>query len=96
MVMKKLEMRKKVILFCDGSKCGKDNKHNRKIFRGLIKQTEMKGEVEMLKTHCTDNCKCAPVIGFQPDNVWYGEVSEKKIPQLFEEHIAHQKLLNHE
>ena len=55
--MKKLDLRKNVILFCDGSKCGKDNKHNRKIFRGLIKQTEMKGEVELIKIHCTDNCK---------------------------------------
>jgi (2Fe-2S) ferredoxin len=92
--MNKLDIPKKVILFCDGSKCGKPNKHNRKVFRGLIKQTEMKDEVVMMKIHCTDNCKCAPVVGFQPDNVWFGEVSEKKIPQLFEEYVAHQKLLH--
>ena len=85
--MKKLDAPSKVILFCDGSKCGKENKHNRKTFRGLIKEEGLKNEVEMLKIECTDNCKCAPVISIQPDNVWFGEVSEKKIPQLFEDYI---------
>jgi NADH:ubiquinone oxidoreductase subunit E len=91
--MNQLDIPKKVILFCDGSKCGRDNKHNRKMFKGLVKQTDMKSEVAMMKILCTDNCKCAPVIGFLPDNVWFGEVSEKKIPQLFEDYVAHKKLL---
>ena len=94
--MKKLVISENKILFCDGSKCGKPNKHNRKAFRGLIKQTEMKGEVEIIKIECTDNCKYAPIIGFLPDNAWYCEVSEKNVAQLFEEHVAHKKLLNNE
>lgn len=85
--MKKLDVPSKVIFFCDGSKCGKENKHNRKIFKGLIKEAGLKNDVAMIKTHCTDNCKCAPVIAIQPDNVWFGEVSERKIPQLFEDYF---------
>jgi (2Fe-2S) ferredoxin len=85
--MKKLDVPSKVILFCDGSKCGKENRHNRKVFKSLIKEAGLKGEVALLKTHCTDNCKCAPVVSIQPDNVWFGEVSEKKVLGLFEDYI---------
>jgi len=89
--MKKLDVPSKVILFCDGSKCGKENKHNKKIFKSLIKEAGLKNEVALIKTHCTDNCKCAPVISIQPNNVWFGEVSERKIFELFENYIFDSK-----
>ena len=86
--MKKLKAPQKTIFFCDGSKCSKENKHNRKAIRSLVKEAGLKDEVALVKTYCTDNCKCAPVISVQPENLWFGEVSEKKAVQIFEEHIA--------
>lgn len=85
--MKKLDVPSKVILFCDGSKCGKENKHNRKILKSLLKESGLKKEVGMLKTHCTDNCKCAPVVAIQPENIWLGEVSERNMEKIFTEYI---------
>ncbi|MEO4005653.1 MULTISPECIES: (2Fe-2S) ferredoxin domain-containing protein [unclassified Flavobacterium] len=86
--MKKLDAPQKAIYFCDGSKCSKENKHNRKAIRTLVKEAGLKNEVALVKTFCTDNCKCAPVIAVQPENLWFGDVSEKKAVQIFEEYIA--------
>ena len=85
--MKTLDTPDKVIFICDGSSCGKHSKGIRKHFRELIKEGGLKGEVEVVKMDCTDNCDDAPVICIQPANVWFGEVSNKKVKTLFEEYI---------
>ena len=86
--MIQLDAPKKVIFVCDGSKCGKYSKSLRKDLKELIKDADLKGKVEIIKMDCSDNCKQAPVLSFQPANQWYGEVSERKLVELFEEFIA--------
>ncbi len=86
--MKKIDAPEKIIFICDGSTCGDYNKSLRKKFKELIKDAGLKGEVEIVKMDCTDNCKQAPVLCIQPANKWFAEVSEKKIKTLFEEYIA--------
>lgn len=79
--MKKLDAQEKVIFICDGKKCGK-YKEIRKGFKHAIKESGMKNEVGVVRMDCTDNCKNAPVVCLQPQNVWIGEVEEREIPSI--------------
>ena len=81
--MKKIEAPGKVIFVCDGKKCGKYSKDIRKGFKQLVKECGMKKEVDIVCMECTDNCKTAPNICLQPQNVWIGEVDAKNIPEIF-------------
>lgn len=77
-----------VIYVCCGSKCKKKGgKELSKEFKHLIKQGGLKGEVQVIKTDCTDNCKRAPVISFQPGNKWFSQVKPADAKSLFEENI---------
>ena len=77
----------KVIFLCDGKKCGKYSEI-KKYCKDAIKENSLKNEVELVKMDCTDRCKQAPVVCFQPANAWYTEVTEKQIQQLFKKHIT--------
>ena len=78
----------KVIYVCTGSKCKKKGgKENGKALRNLIKDADLKGRVEVVKTECTDRCDFAPVMCFQPDNYWMHHVTEQQAVQAFKEHI---------
>jgi (2Fe-2S) ferredoxin len=79
--MKKLDVPGKVIFICDGKKCGK-YKEVRKGFKHVIKESGLKHEIEVVRMDCTDNCKNAPVVCLQPQNVWIGEVEEHEIPAI--------------
>lgn len=79
--MKKLDAPEKVIFICDGKKCGK-YKEIRKGFKHAIKENGLKHEVGVVRMDCTDNCKCAPVICLQPQNLWIGEVEEENINDI--------------
>ncbi|MEA5257891.1 (2Fe-2S) ferredoxin domain-containing protein [Arcicella aquatica] len=76
----------KSIFICDGSKCGK-HKEVRKIFKDAIKENDLKDTVEIFKIECTDRCKQAPVMCFQPQNKWFTEVSMWKAEKIFKEMI---------
>ena len=78
----------KVIYVCTGSKCKKrGGKDNGKALRDLIKSLSLKGQVEVVKTECTDRCDFAPVMCFQPDNYWMHHVTEAQAIQAFNEHV---------
>lgn len=85
--MGKSSFPKKTIFVCEGKKCGKYSEI-RKYCKDAIKDNGLKNEVEIVKMGCTDRCKQAPIICFQPANAWYSEVSEKQIEQLFKKHIT--------
>ena len=77
-----------VIYVCTGSKCKKrGGKDLSKIFRELAKGAGLKDEVEIIKTDCTDRCKYAPIVSFQPQNIWLQEVPEIRARQLFQEYV---------
>jgi NADH:ubiquinone oxidoreductase subunit E len=82
-LMKKLDAAAKVIFICDGKKCGKYSKEIRQACKEAIKECGLKHEVRVMRMGCSDNCKCAPVISIQPQNIWIGEVSENDVPVLF-------------
>jgi NADH:ubiquinone oxidoreductase subunit E len=78
----------KVIYVCTGSKCKKKGgKEIGKTLRNMIKDMGLKGKVEVVKTECTDRCDFAPVMSFQPDNVWLHHTTEEQAKQTFKEHI---------
>lgn len=78
----------KVIYVCTGSKCKKKGgKDLSKLFRELIKEAGLKGQVEVVKTDCTDRCDFAPVICLQPHNAWMPHTTEEKAKAAFRAHI---------
>lgn len=82
--MSKLTFPEKAIFVCDGKKCGKYGEI-RKYCKEAIKENGLKNRVELIKMECTDRCKYAPVVCFQPANRWVVEVTERQIRQLFDE-----------
>lgn len=84
--MGKSSFPEKVIFVCDGKKCGRYSEI-RKYCKDAIKDHGLKHEVELIRMECTDRCKQAPVMCFQPGNQWYVEVSERQVKQLFNDII---------
>lgn len=86
---KEFQRPEKIFYICTGSKCGKrGGKSNSKLIRGLIKDAGLKGNMEVIKTDCTDRCKFAPVMCVQPDNQWYKEVDEKMATEIFKKALG--------
>jgi NADH:ubiquinone oxidoreductase subunit E len=81
---KKHSIPDKVIYICDGKKCSKRGGHEiEKMLRHLIKEKDLKEEVEIINTDCTDRCKMAPIVCFQPQNIWLTEATEKEALDVF-------------
>jgi (2Fe-2S) ferredoxin len=90
--MKKLEAPEKVIYICNGKKCGHYCKEIRKGFKAEVKAFGMKKSIDIVRMDCTDNCKNAPVISLQPQNVWIGEVEQDEIAGIFKKYFLRDKL----
>lgn len=76
-----------VIYVCTGDKCKKNgSKELSKLFRSFVKENNLKGKVEVIKTDCTDRCKLGPVVCFQPQNAWHLHVNAQQAPQLFRQY----------
>lgn len=83
---KKPSFPEKVIYICQGSKCRKRGGADlEKFFEQIIKTNKLKDEVEIVITECTDRCKFAPIIAFQPENIWLSETTEKEAFNVFKE-----------
>ena len=85
--MKKIDAHEKVIFICDGKKCCKYNHCLYKCFKRELKEAGLKKHVELIYTDCTDNCKHAPVVSLQPQNIWIGEVNEKDVQGIVKEYL---------
>ena len=69
--MKKFETPEKAIYVCAGGKCSKrGGKDIGRVLKGLIKDVNLKNQIEVIKTECTDRCQFAPVLSVQPANIW--------------------------
>ncbi len=86
-LMKKIDAPGKVIFICDGKKCGRLNKGLRKCFKEVLKEAGKRRDTEFIYTECTDNCKNAPVVTLQPQNVWIGQVSTEDVPEIVKEYF---------
>jgi len=91
--MKKIAVQEKVIFICDGKKCGRYSKEIRKGFKAAIKKCGLKPDVQLVRMDCTDNCKTAPVICLQPQNLWMVEVTREDVQVIFEQYINNQQKL---
>ncbi|WP_041537158.1 (2Fe-2S) ferredoxin domain-containing protein [Pseudopedobacter saltans] len=69
-----------VIYICTGSKCSKrGGKECYKTLKSFLKDSKLRDKIELVRIECTDRCKFAPVLNFQPDNIWLKEYSEKEV-----------------
>jgi (2Fe-2S) ferredoxin len=81
---KEIKVPDKVIYVCNGSKCKKcGGKELRKFFEKLTDDAGF--NIQVIKTGCTDNCRNAPVVCVQPDNVWYAKTDFGKAKEIVEE-----------
>ena len=86
---------RQVIYVCTGSKCKKrGGKELSKLFRTEAKAAGFKDDIEIIKTDCTDRCKYAPIVCFQPQNIWLQEVSELEARQVFQQYISLKPVFN--
>lgn len=82
--MSKFETPEEVIYVCTGSKCSKrGGKDCYKSLKSYVKNFK-KREIEVIRMECTDRCKFAPVLNFQPQNIWLKEYTEKQVFRIIE------------
>lgn len=66
----------KVLYICTGEKCKKrGSKEISKMLRDYVDDHDLEG-IDIIRTHCTDNCKHGPVVCLQPANEWHFHVDE--------------------
>jgi NADH:ubiquinone oxidoreductase subunit E len=83
---KEIKIPEQIVYVCTGSKCKKKGgKEISKLLRVYAKEHEL-NHVGIIKTHCTDNCKHAPVVCFQPKNAWHFDVDEPKAIELLKKY----------
>lgn len=82
--MSKFETPEEVIYICTGSKCSKrGGKDCYKSLKSYVKHFK-KRDIEVIRIECTDRCKFAPVLNFQPQNIWLKEYTEKQVIKIIE------------
>lgn len=85
--MSKFTIPDKTIYFCTGSKCGKrGGKDGYKAAKSFLKHAP--GNIELIRTECTDRCDYAPVCAIQPDNIWLKEYKQKDLLKVLSDIIA--------
>lgn len=47
-----------------------------------------RGGVVRIKTACVGICKAGPIIGIEPDGVWYGGCTPEVIDQIIQRHLV--------
>lgn len=81
-----------VVYVCTGDKCKKrGGKQIAKFYKAYVKEHQLRGKVEVIKTDCTDRCKFGPIVCFQPQNEWHLQVDETKAEALVQEKIIGKK-----
>ena len=79
--MSKFTVPDKVLYICTGSKCGKrGGKEMYKLAKSYVKHSW--GDIEVIRTECTDRCDYAPVCALQPGNNWLKEYHKKDVLKL--------------
>lgn len=77
-----------IVYVCNGPKCKKrGGKELKKFFKELAKG-ESSSEIEVIKTGCTDRCRFAPVVSFQPANEWFPCMNEEKAKEEFKKYFS--------
>ncbi|MCG9792116.1 (2Fe-2S) ferredoxin domain-containing protein [Flavobacterium algicola] len=81
--MSKITFPSKAIFMCNGSKCGK-HKEVKKYIKQLNKESGTDDKIEIFKMECSDRCKSAPIVYFQPENVWLEKADVAMCKELIE------------
>lgn len=73
-----------VLYVCCGSKCKKrGGKHVFRCLKADVKEKQLKKNMKVIKTGCTDNCKHGPIVVAMPDNEWWTHVDDEKAKAIF-------------
>jgi NADH:ubiquinone oxidoreductase subunit E len=82
--MSKFTIPDKALYICTGSKCAKrGGKSMYKMASAYAKYQG--GDIEIIRTECTDRCDYAPVCALQPGNIWLKEYKEKEVLKLLQD-----------
>lgn len=81
--MSKITFPNKAIFMCNGSKCGK-HKEVKKYIKQINKENDVTEKIEIFKMECSDRCKSAPIVYYQPANVWLEKADVEMCKKLIE------------
>lgn len=81
--MSKITFPNKAIFMCNGSKCGK-HKEVKKYIKQINKENDTTEKIEIFKMECSDRCKSAPIVYYQPENVWLEKADVEMCKKLIE------------
>lgn len=82
------------VFWCDGSDCR--DAHGKDVHRALrhgVRDAGLKGRVKFIKTHCTGQCKSAPITvvcaarNMGAGTVWYCKLKVDDADSIVEEHL---------
>jgi (2Fe-2S) ferredoxin len=78
-----------------GKKCCGQNQGMElvKLFKSLIAERGLTGEVRAQRTGCLDVCADGPAMVLYPEGVFYGRVRPEDVSQLFENLIINDELV---
>jgi len=76
------------VLICAGTGCS--SSHSGEIFdkfNELLKNSELKDEVKVIKTGCFGLCQKGPIVVIYPDKVFYCHVKVDDVDEIIKEHL---------
>jgi len=76
------------VLICAGTGCS--SSHSGEIFdkfNELLKDSELKDEVKVIKTGCFGLCQKGPIVVIYPDKVFYCHVKVDDVDEIIKEHL---------
>ncbi|MCW2118349.1 (2Fe-2S) ferredoxin domain-containing protein [Flavobacterium sp. 7A] len=81
--MSKIAFPSKAVFMCNGSKCGK-HKEVKKYIKQLNKENDKEEKIEIFKMECSNRCKGAPIMFYQPENIWLEKADVDSYKNLIE------------
>lgn len=91
---KDLSKIQKTIYLCNGTSCtNKGAEENITALRSALTENNLNDEVHTIRTKCSGFCKKGPIIGIQPENTWYQQMSEEKSVQVVTTHLLQNQFL---
>lgn len=92
---KDLSKIQKTIYLCNGTSCtNKGAEENITALRNALTENNLNDEVHTIRTKCSGFCKKGPIIGIQPENTWYQQMSEEKSVQVVTTHLLQNQFLD--
>jgi (2Fe-2S) ferredoxin len=66
----------------------------RKAFKQETKKRSLGPLIRATKSGCLEQCQHGPVVAIYPQGIFYGNVTEKDIPRIFDETVLNNRIID--